>query len=60
VYTIPHEIPQTIPQEQVNPWNSQPIPQEQVNPYKKGGMVSSASKRGDGIAKRGRTNCKVY
>jgi hypothetical protein len=36
------------------------IPQEQVKPYKKGGMVSSASKRGDGIAKRGRTNCKVY
>lgn len=25
----------------------------------KGGMVSSASKRGDGIAKRGKTRCKV-
>ena len=26
---------------------------------KKGGMVSSASKRADGIAKRGRTHCKI-
>ena len=57
VYTIPHTIPKTIPIPHTIP---QTIPQEQVKPYKKGGMVSSASKRGDGIAKRGRTNCKVY
>jgi len=27
--------------------------------FAKGGMVSSASKRGDGIAQRGKTRCKV-
>jgi hypothetical protein len=28
--------------------------------YKKGGSVSSASKRADGCAVRGKTKCKVY
>ena len=28
--------------------------------YAKGGSVSSASKRADGCAQRGKTNCKVY
>ena len=28
--------------------------------YRSGGKVSSASKRADGIAKRGKTRCKVY
>jgi len=27
--------------------------------YKKGGSVSSASKRADGIASKGKTNCKM-
>jgi hypothetical protein len=28
--------------------------------FKRGGSVSSASKRADGIAKSGKTRCKVY
>lgn len=32
---------------------------ESLMGFKKGGIVSSVSKRADGIAKRGRTKCKV-
>ena len=32
---------------------------EMGKPFKKGGSVSSASSRADGIAQRGKTNCKV-
>ena len=31
-----------------------------VKSYKKGGSVSSCSKRADGIAQRGKTKCKMY
>ena len=31
-----------------------------ANSYKSGGMASSASKRADGIASRGKTKCKMY
>lgn len=34
--------------------------QTQLSPFKKGGSVSSASKRADGIASRGKTKCKMY
>ena len=34
-----------------------PTPATQM---KKGGMASSASKRGDGIASKGKTRCKMY
>jgi hypothetical protein len=34
-------------------------PKRTLPQWKKGGMVSSVSKRADGIAKRGRTHCKI-
>lgn len=34
-------------------------PKRTLPQWKKGGMVSSVSKRADGIAKRGKTHCKI-
>jgi hypothetical protein len=34
-------------------------PMKKVAGMKKGGMASSASKRADGIAKKGKTRCKM-
>jgi hypothetical protein len=41
---------------------SAPKPKSKTPPQKlaKGGSVSSASKRADGCATKGKTNCKVY
>jgi len=33
---------------------------EMGNAYKNGGSVGSASSRADGIATKGKTNCKMY
>jgi len=39
--------------------DSEPIGFNAVSGFKKGGKVSLVSKRADGIAKRGKTRCKV-
>ena len=39
--------------------DKQSAPEDDRNAYKKGGKVSSASKRADGIAKRGKTKGRM-
>jgi hypothetical protein len=35
------------------------MPDEPIKGMKKGGMATSASRRADGIAKKGKTRCKM-
>ena len=44
--------------EKYAPGRSIDMPDE-IKPMKKGGMASSVSRRADGIAKKGRTRCRI-
>jgi hypothetical protein len=61
-YTPPYSAPKQTTQK-VSPKVFMPQRPDNSFPsakFKSGGSVSSASKRADGIASRGKTNCKMY